>query len=202
MRIPLAVLLCCAPLAAQPAWSNLSPTGAPGPRCLGAFAWDSQRSRGVLFGGTDAVVAFADTWELAANAWTRAAPAQSPPARFGPRRPTDAARRQVVVFGGTDGTNRLDDTWVWDGVTWTRKTTTPRPPARSQHAMVWDEARQRVVLFGGQGPGNGTFPNDTWPGTAPLGPCSHRRRARPRAHAERPLLRPGARSHRAVRAAT
>lgn len=133
---------------AQLAFTRLSPTGPL--RANHAFAFDTARGVGVLFGGSSGATTYAETWEFNGVTWTQVSPTPSPSARARAAMAFDAARRVVVMHGGVDVSGaQLDDTWTWDGARWTRQSPATRPSARSGSAMAYDSDRQRVVLFGG-----------------------------------------------------
>jgi hypothetical protein len=142
-------------------WSP--PTGDPlpaGRRAEASIAYDSDRGRAVLFGGTDANNGLlGDTWEWdgATGAWTQITPpGLAPRARRGHALVYDAARKKTVLYGGYAGNTDQDamrDTWTWDGATWTRVGTQaqPHPEPRYGHHMAYDAARGVVVLYGQYG---------------------------------------------------
>lgn len=73
MAIAVLSVLIHAPLAAQvpPAWTQVATTG-PSARFWQAMAYDSQRGRTVLFGGTSTGVDhFGDTWGWDGTTWTQ-----------------------------------------------------------------------------------------------------------------------------------
>jgi hypothetical protein len=104
-------------LGGTPAWSQLSSAGSPpAARMAGAAAYDAQGQRMVLFGGTDLIEYFSDTWELAlagAPAWRLMAPGGMPPlARSDHRVIYDPQAGGLVVYGGSGlGGGLLNDTW-------------------------------------------------------------------------------------------
>jgi hypothetical protein len=133
----------------------------PGRRTGAAIAYDAQRGRAVLFGGTgDGNELLGDTWEWdgATDTWTEITPpGLRPRGRRGHALAYDAARKKVVLYGGIAGTQTQDymtDTWTWDGASWERVATAaaPHPEPRTGHYMAFDEARGRVVLYGQHGP--------------------------------------------------
>ena len=131
----------------------------PPPAYSVGSAFDTDRTRLVMFGGYTRGTYSGDTWEWSGTSWTRVT-SSGPTARNGPAMAYDAARRQVVLFGGdTRATGALGDTWVYDGSAW-RQVEGSGPPARSTHHMVYDSRRQRVVLFGGAS--GSTVLGDTW----------------------------------------
>jgi N-acetylneuraminic acid mutarotase len=152
--------------ASADAWTKRIVTGpSPAPRALAAFAFDSARARGLLFGGTNDG-ALSDTWEWdsAQGRWAQLS-TSGPSARYGAAFAFDEATRRYALFGGSPGnaTGALSDTWLLaaDTGVWTAQTTPQAPPARAAAGMVFDADAQRLVLFGGTGV---TSPNleDTW----------------------------------------
>ncbi len=126
-------------------WMRLADAaGSPRPRREPAIAYDRNRGRLVLFGGT---VGSTETWEWDGLAWERKSPATTPEQRQEHAMAFDEARGRTVLFGG-NWFSPLADTWEWDGAQWTQHIPTVSPPAMRKHAMAYDAARQRVVLFG------------------------------------------------------
>jgi hypothetical protein len=79
-----------------------------------AMAYDTQRKRIVLFGGSGAS---GETWEWDGQNWEQTAQTEG---RFNPEMTYDAARQILVRFGGWTGKKRVADTWSYDGAHWTR----------------------------------------------------------------------------------
>jgi Galactose oxidase, central domain len=145
-------------------WANVSPAGpSPSARELACLAYDSARSRTVLFGGGSAAggTFSNETWEWDGTSWFNVTPAGPNPAPRAFHSMTyDAARARTVVYGGYNGA-QLGDTWEWDGLQWTQIYTAASPGPRSSGAIAYDPWSQRVVLFAGSvGWPNGM--NDTW----------------------------------------
>ena len=134
-------------------WAPVS--GAPTPaRRRSAMAYDSVRSRLVLFGGGTSTDGYLnDTWEWDGVKWLGISSAMLPQSRtspalgfFGdPTRPRTILNGGNVAAGGVD----LDSTWDWDGSSWTKLMPAHVPPARSAHAMAYDKVRNRLIMFGG-----------------------------------------------------
>lgn len=141
------------------AWTQRAVTG-PGIRGQHAMAYDSARSRIVLFGGSSVT----DTWEWDGAEWNLRA-TTGPSARFATAMAFDSVRARCVLFGGggSNGESPQGDTWEWDGNLWTLRTSSG-PAPRSRHAMAFDPVRARIVLFGGvQGlVGDNRLFGDTW----------------------------------------
>lgn len=88
-----------------------------------AMAYDSLRSRIVMFGGQDSSTSpwtlYNDTWDYDGSAWIFNAPV--PPGlapRWGAYMVFDSVRGRSVLFGGTDNSSGRNDTWEYDGAAW------------------------------------------------------------------------------------
>jgi len=127
-------------------WTQYEDIG-PAPRSRHAMAYDSNRQRTVLFGGSTGNLNLNDTWEWDGENWTQVADT-GPSARGGHAMAYDSLRRRVILFGGDDGQSSFGDTWAWDSATWTQEADTG-PPARTGHGMDYDNLRDRVVLVDG-----------------------------------------------------
>ncbi len=135
------------------AWTQVEDVG-PSGRAGHAVAFDSGRSRAVLFGGRNANP-LSDTWEWDGSAWTQVEDT-GPSARSGHAVAYDSARSRVVLFGGRGaGDVLLGDTWEWNGDEWTQVADTG-PSPRAGHAVCFDADGARTVLFGG------AATSDTW----------------------------------------
>lgn len=134
-------------------WVNASNTG-PSPRYWHAMAYDSTRSRSVMFGGQAAPN---ETWEWDGSMWLRI-PA-GPGARFWHAMTFDTVRGQTILFGGYNSSGFLGDTWEWNGTVWSSLGIAG--PTRKEHAMVFDPARDTITLFGGES-ATTPFLSDTW----------------------------------------
>jgi len=129
------------------------------------MAYDSNRGRTVLFGGSAIPPApFNDTWEWDGENWTQMADS-GPPGREAAAMAYDAQRNQTVLFGGgatTAGVSHImGDTWSWDGRNWTQLADSG-PLPRTSFAMAYDSKRQRIVLFGGEHAASIGPAADTW----------------------------------------
>ncbi|MBI3893176.1 MAG: PKD domain-containing protein, partial [Candidatus Wallbacteria bacterium] len=145
-------------------------------RYQSSIAYDSVRSRVVLFGGFSGTAYLNDTWEWDGTRWTAVVPTSSPSPRAKASAAFDSARGKVVTFSGVNAPN---DTFEYDGASWT-PITTASPSARSAQAMTYDAARAKVVMFGGNRSSDnieldetwawdGTFWTQLFPSTAPPG---------------------------------
>jgi hypothetical protein len=148
-------------------WTRLNVAASPPPMVWTAMAYDSMRSRLVLFGAFNQFGLWvSETWEFDGSAWTQQHPASAPSPRTGPAMAFDSIRSRTVLFGGRDSTTgvRQNDTWEWDGGTWSRIATAAAPYARFWHSMAFDPIRDRTILFGGDHiqPFSLGDENDTW----------------------------------------
>jgi hypothetical protein len=124
-------------------WTERAVPG-PGPRHGAVMAYDENRRRMVLFGGSVdrySQVIRNDTWEWDGMTWTqRNPPPPLPLAQLGSAMAYDAARRRVVLHN-----NR--SLWEWDGSAWVTRASAP---AMIQHTLVFDASRQRLVALAGR----------------------------------------------------
>lgn len=154
-------------------WSHVEPSGAPPPPRHGhSTAYDTQRDRWIVFGGTNASgfvpdpTRFNDVWALSRDdglTWTELAPSGTPPSsRAGHVSAYDGARDRVLVFGGNDGVRR-NDVWALDlsGIpAWSQLAPSGDPPApRENHVAMLDPTRDRMVVFGGN---TGALDGEVW----------------------------------------
>ncbi len=144
-------------------WTQKFPQVSPPVRLGHSMAYDSTRSRVVLFGGADENGnALGDTWVWDGSNWTQESPKASPPARGFAAMAYDSIHDQSILFGGAGATSLLlVDTWLWDGTNWTQESPLAQPPGRITPAMAYDSPRGQAVLFGGIETNQGLF-GDTW----------------------------------------
>lgn len=138
-------------------WEERTPAGdLPDARFGAAMAYDSARSRLVLFGGdrdTGVNPVLGDTWAWDGTAWTKLA-GPGPGATSGTAMAYDSARDRMVLLRG-------NDTWELNGDVWSKVTDASLPTARGGAALAFDPVSERVVLFGGD-PWFGSIMNETW----------------------------------------
>jgi uncharacterized protein (TIGR03437 family) len=158
-------LLFAPALTAQSAlnWTQQSPQTSPTARYRHAMAYDSAHGQVVLFGGTDVINVFGDTWVWDGANWTEEPSPAGPPARAGLAMAYDSAHDQVVLFGGCCDAkgNPFGDTWVWDGFNWSQQFPQTSPSGRVFFAMAYDSEHDQVVLFGGSDASFNLL-SDTW----------------------------------------
>src|SRR5215471_8330950 len=105
-------------------WTQKEDIG-PSARFGHTMAYDSGRSRTVLFGGSSLIDgplgSIDDTWEWDGEFWTQMADI-GPAARQDHALCFDTIRQTALLFGGQSGQNKpLGDTWSWDGEDWTHR---------------------------------------------------------------------------------
>jgi hypothetical protein len=125
------------------AWTQAATSG-PSPRNGAALAYDGQRQRLVLFGGSGRA---SDTWEWDGVAWLPRE-AGVAPGRYNAAMTYMPPMQSLLRFGGWTGTERVGDTWLLDVTGW-RELPVPGPAARNHSVLTYDARRGRAVLFGG-----------------------------------------------------
>jgi len=143
-------------------WSQLTTTAAPSLRSGHAVAYDSFRSRIILFGGyyNDGSDHFlGDTWEWDGVSWAQVGNGQTTPTpAYRPAMAFDSVRNVTLLLGGFSLPYRYNGTWEWNGSAWANRSTDP-PYQGFAPALSFDSYRSRLVLFGGAGSG---VSGDTW----------------------------------------
>src|SRR5687767_12725981 len=115
-----------APAAGQ-RWVERQPPTSPSARMAMSLAYDSARSRTVLFGGfTSGGVSLGDTWEWTGETWLPRDTNIAPSVRRTAAAAFDSTRGRTVIFGGF-GSDYLGDTWEWDGTSWLERTPVTSP---------------------------------------------------------------------------
>ena len=144
-----------------PSWVQKVESG-PTARAEYGLAFDSDRERTVLFGGSSDLTFKAvnrETWKWDGEDWTFIGDSSGPSARCDNAMAFDSIRNQVVSFGGFDS-GFFSDTWTWDGTVWEQKLVAG-PSARADSFMAFDSGNGVMVLFGGL-PTVGSIRDDTW----------------------------------------
>jgi hypothetical protein len=121
-----------------------TPPVLPPGRWFSAMAYDSQRQRVVMYGGSF----LADTWEFDGTNWLRRSITGPPGPRYAHSMAYDSVRGATVLFGGASGQGYLGDTWEWDGAAWSLASNTG-PGALSGAPMDFDSDRGVCVLYRG-----------------------------------------------------
>lgn len=147
-------------------WTAANPNSSPPARSYHVMAYDTQRQRTVLFGGSyyesgmPAAVPLGDTWEWDGSNWQlmAAAGTNTPPPRTRATMAYDPVRHETLLMGG-DLVNYQDrvTTWAWNGTNWTIRATNIVGRLSDRYlgnydvggnAMAFDERRGVMVLFG------------------------------------------------------
>ncbi len=151
-----------------PTWTQLFPSGGPGPRqALNSVVYDSTSNEFILFGGYDGSTFFNDVWVLSnANgsrgtpAWTQLSPTGTLPAvRSGNTATYDPTTNRMTIFGGeSSGGGPLGDTWVLTNANGMGGTpawieiagsSVDFPAPRIDPTAVYDPASNAMTVFGG-----------------------------------------------------
>ena len=171
-------------LSGTPAWSPLAVTGTPpAPRFSPAAAYDSQRERIVLYGGTDLIASYSDVYELTlfgSPAWNALVPSGGmPQARADHKGIYDPQDDRMVMFGGSGLTGgMLNDTWslAFQGTVDARTAPIAGPrvlpvapnPARADMRLTFEAGepvRARIAVYAP----SGRLVRELWNGPAEAG---------------------------------
>ena len=151
-------------LDADQEWMQVETSAGPSARMSPALAYDSVRSRVVLYGGTTTpggVVGRDDTWAFLGGVWQKLIEPSAPGPRKGASLVYDPVRDAMVLFG--DGPIGESVTWEFNGTDWISRSTPFHPaPERCWAPMTYDSKREVVWLFGGQDCRSEIHRNDTW----------------------------------------
>jgi hypothetical protein len=172
-------------LGATPAWEKLGATptevgGSPGGIRDHVAAYDAQRGRMLVFGGSGYFDSFSNTTYAltlgATPSWSRLVPGGTPPpGRFSHAGAYDSARDRLLVFGGYSLNGFRNDVWALalaGTPAWTQLAPTGTPPAaRDAMTTVYDAAHDRLLLVGGWT--GAVYKNDVWELTFAGGPAWH-----------------------------
>jgi hypothetical protein len=149
-------------------WTNHTPAANnPPARDWYASAWDSARSRYVLFGGRvisgTGSADVGDTWEFDGTSWTQLSPALSPSPRRWSAMCYDPTLGKCVLFGGSlNGSTFYGDTWTWDGTNWAQLAPAASPSPRARGWLEWDLIRNRAIYTCGKNSTASTALAETW----------------------------------------
>jgi hypothetical protein len=154
-------------LSGSPAWTQLSPSGAPPvSRAYHNALWDASRNRMVIFGGYQTVRPYYanDLWALdPSGGWSQIPDMPNPGRRSQAASFFDPVRGRLLLFGGTDGYTNYGTIWTHplaSNAPWTLLSPSGVPPSpRSGATLIYDGGRDRAVLFGGN---DGSMKNDVW----------------------------------------
>ena len=130
-------------------WTQVASDG-PSARTLHGLAYDANRGRVVLFGGTSVLApnapSYGDTWEWDGAQWSRVE-VTGPSPRDHIAMGYNAARRVAVVHGGGLGDVDPGETWTFDGKSWTRASASG--PRRRYARLEFDTRANALLLYGG-----------------------------------------------------
>jgi hypothetical protein len=130
-------------------WQLLAADG-PLERALGGVAYDTLRSRLIIYGGRGPTQDFTDMWTWDGQAWQALEPTGGILSNHFAM-VYDPDRDRLVAYGGQTLQGVVQgDTWEWDGAAWQRVARTG-PALRVHYALTYDSARRQVLLFG-EGP--------------------------------------------------
>jgi len=143
-------------------WRLVTTTVSPPITGEHASAYDSARSRLVLYGGNGAGWPYANaTWEFTGTNWLAITPTATPTARYGAAMAYDSVRGVMILFGGAAADDlALNQTWRYTNTVWNLVTIGGTVPASRTYAAMTAGANGQLYLFGGN---NGTTHyNDLW----------------------------------------
>ena len=134
--------------AGEPAWMAKSFADYPCSVYMGAFAYDPDTGRGVLYGGNDGTV----TGEYDGNAWSSYTTSPAPPYRWYATEAHDPVNNGILLFGGWnfDTSEAYGDTWLYHPSThtWSLVSASGTGPLADWAArMTTDTSRGVVVLY-------------------------------------------------------
>jgi len=145
-------------LGERPRWQPLAAAGPqPGPRAGHSLAYDAERRRLWLFGGTTTGADFGDTWtfDLAAGTWSEV-PATGPAPRSGAVLVRDTRADRLVLHGGWEsGPNRYPrDAWMLEDLGGTPRWEQAQPDSEAPQPRyfgvgAFDPPTRRMLVFGG-----------------------------------------------------
>jgi len=151
-------------------WFRVNTSVAPSARSFASMTFvgganNSTSGFVLLFGGSNRLQEFNDTWKFANNTWTPVSTIRAPPARAGADLVYDEYAGAAVLFGGGTGNGSIvfNDTW-WFNTTssnWELLNTSVAPSPRWGAAATYDAVNDSVLLFGGVTSSGSTL-NDTW----------------------------------------
>lgn len=126
-------------------WRRLTPMHTPPGRRFHAMAWDPERRRVVLSGGTGAGLVLSDVWEFDGTDWSRAGEGE---ARTQHALAWDPVLREVVMRGGRSSTGNPMTTLSWNGGRWLQRDGSGVDLGTLR--LVTDERAGRLLQYGGR----------------------------------------------------
>lgn len=138
-------------------WERAKSDALPSARYYSAMAYDTHRSKIILFGGLGLEMddypfteyCVNDTWIWNGSSWDEDDPTSFPSPRCGHAMAYDEAHKNVVLFGGrNEFGNIFKDTWIYDGENWRQVFPEHTPDVFQPGGMFYNKARRRITLFG------------------------------------------------------
>ncbi|MBV8516609.1 MAG: hypothetical protein JO197_04320 [Acidobacteria bacterium] len=137
-------------------WTQVDTGNAPEPRAFSSMAYDPQRDRVVLYGGSHlaadgtTVEQYYDTWEFDGTTWTKLTTTQ--PQVIKPLLTYDPIRKEIIMLGAKSDVSTV--MYRYDGATQTWNQFTPTapailPPCVNESAMAFSEHAGGILLNGG-----------------------------------------------------
>ena len=153
-------------------WIEIFPIFSPSARYGYAMASIGNSSKSIIFGGSNDINSFKDTWifDESKKDWKEINTPSSPSSRYFHAMASIGDMKKVILFGGWTG-DTAGDTWIFDFGTsnWTEIGTWIKndpsannllvPSPRSQHAMA--SMGKTAIMYGGYD-GNNAWFDDTW----------------------------------------
>jgi N-acetylneuraminic acid mutarotase len=125
------------------------------------MAYDAERKRTVLYGGSGKDNDYDDTWEFDGISWQKVDAPVNPGRRGHHVMVYDPSRKKVLLYGGEIGMEVQGDVWAWDGKLWERLST--NGPARFLPAITFNTDNNKLYVFGGNGGDHGMLIySDLW----------------------------------------
>ncbi|MBW3563507.1 MAG: hypothetical protein KY459_02155 [Acidobacteria bacterium] len=145
---------------------NLRREQRPDARILGAYFFDPNSGRIILFGGIGrpddnaSFRRYEDQWSFNGTRWTEMNPPTKPSQRYGAMTVWDPMTQRILLYGGKSADEEyLGDLWAWDGTTWTLLSESNPPGPRMNGRMVWDPVSESILFYGGY---DGVYHSDLW----------------------------------------
>lgn len=144
---------------------QLADDGDPAPRAKHVMAYDSLKSKVLLFGGETGILAnVTDTWEYQRSSWARKRPETYPRFEWNwdySGMFYDESRDRFVLIL-IDRNDDEIETWEYDRDNWTKIETLDTPPYSSSIGTAYDKWRNRVVLYDGSSNSTWEYDGSNW----------------------------------------
>jgi hypothetical protein len=146
-------------------WHNVfGGINGPPARFGAEMGYDETDGYTVLFGGTDSINDFNDTWMFDGTNWTQLNPTVSPEEREFATMVWDPADGYLIMSGGTNNPCCMADIddWAFVDGNWSLLPTSPKPLDRFLASAAYDPSIKETLLFGGFNPESCGNLADTW----------------------------------------